>query len=135
MAVLGETLIFFSRGNSFHKVGSRGLVRPVKCDEMKRKEERKMKLTCVKNLCEEGSSQNDGACDEESRRRRDGSEIDGSDDRELDSMVVGKKVVEKGLELDLEVLWGGHGWVGLLLVFWETYEDDVGDVVACLCEL
>jgi len=28
MAVLGETLIFFSRGNSFHTLGSRGLVRP-----------------------------------------------------------------------------------------------------------
>ena len=30
MAVLGETLVTFSRGNSFHLLGSRGLVLPIK---------------------------------------------------------------------------------------------------------
>lgn len=38
MAVLGETLVTFSRGNSFHLLGSRGLVLPIKreVDEQRR---------------------------------------------------------------------------------------------------
>jgi len=85
----------------------------------------------VKDLCEESSSQDDGAGQEESCRGANSYEINGADVGELQSTNV---AVEELLESESNLFLEGDSSGSHIVIVWETDENEVIDVVACVEE-
>jgi len=99
MAVLGETLIFFSRGNSFHTLGSRGLVRPgvyvVRLNSKEKGKKKKRQQTRVKDLCKESRCKDDGAGYDKGRGLGNGDQVICTDVWDVNRMqIIGDGVLE-----------------------------------------